>query len=117
MTQFIKTEKNRVKRIPERGQYDRQTIFRILDEALICHVGFAVERQPYVIPINFARIEDTIVMHGAKASRLLKHIEAGESRLRGGDRHRWPGFGALCISSFHKLPVGCIVWQGTLDSG
>jgi len=77
MTQFIKTEKNRVKRIPERGHYDRETIFRILDEALICHVGFAVEGQPYVIPINFARVDDTIVMHGAKASRLLKHIEAG----------------------------------------
>jgi len=77
MTQYIKTEKNRVRRIPERGQYDRETIFRILDEALICHVGFAVERQPYVIPINFARVEDTVVLHGAKASRLLKHIEAG----------------------------------------
>ena len=77
MTQFIKTEKNRVKRIPERGRYDRETIFRILDEALICHVGFAVEGQPYVIPINFARVDDRIVMHGAKASRLLKHIEAG----------------------------------------
>jgi len=77
MTQFIKTEKNRVKRIPERGQYDRETIFHILDEALICHVGFVVEGQPFVIPINFARVEDTIVMHGAKASRLLKHIEAG----------------------------------------
>ena len=77
MTQFIKTEKNRVKRIPERGHYDRETIFRILDEALICHVGFAVEGQPYVIPINFARVDDTIIMHGAKASRLLKHIEAG----------------------------------------
>jgi len=77
MTQYIKTEKNRVRRIPERGQYDRETIIRILDEALICHVGFAVERQPYVIPINFARVEDTVVLHGAKASRLLKHIEAG----------------------------------------
>jgi nitroimidazol reductase NimA-like FMN-containing flavoprotein (pyridoxamine 5'-phosphate oxidase superfamily) len=77
MTPFIKTEKNRVKRIPERGKYDRETIQRILDEALICHVGFAVEGQPYVIPINFARVDDTIVMHGAKASRLLKHIEAG----------------------------------------
>ena len=77
MTHFIKTEKNRVKRIPERGQYDRETIYRILDEALICHVGFAVKEQPYVIPINFARVDDTIVMHGATASRLLKHIEAG----------------------------------------
>lgn len=77
MTHFTRTEKNRVKRLPKRGAYDKDTIYRILDEALICHVGFADHDQPYVIPINFARVEDTIVLHGAKASRLLKHIEAG----------------------------------------
>ncbi|HLO30856.1 MAG TPA: pyridoxamine 5'-phosphate oxidase family protein [Anaerolineales bacterium] len=77
MPQFTKTDRNRIKRLPKRGHYDRETIYRILDEALICHVGFAVKGQPYVIPINFARVEDHIVLHGAKASRLLKHIEAG----------------------------------------
>lgn len=75
MTQFTKTEKNRIKRLPKRGNYDRETIYRILDEALICHVGFAEKGQPCVIPINFARVDDSIVLHGAKASRLLKHIE------------------------------------------
>jgi nitroimidazol reductase NimA-like FMN-containing flavoprotein (pyridoxamine 5'-phosphate oxidase superfamily) len=77
MTEFAKTDQNRIKRLPKRGHYDRETIYQILDEALICHVGFVENNQPYVIPINFARIGDTIVMHGAKASRLLKHIEAG----------------------------------------
>ncbi len=77
MTNFPKTDQNRIKRLPKRGHYDRETIYQILDEALICHVGFAENNQPYVIPINFARIGDTIVMHGAKASRLLSHIEAG----------------------------------------
>ncbi len=77
MTQFTKTEKNRIKRLPKRGNYDRETIYRILDEALICHVGFAEKGQPCVIPINFARVDDSIVLHGAKASRLLKHIETG----------------------------------------
>ena len=77
MTQYNKTEKNRIRRLPQRGHYDRETIYQILDEALICHVGFVQDNQPYVIPINFARVEDTIVLHGAKASRLLKHIEAG----------------------------------------
>jgi nitroimidazol reductase NimA-like FMN-containing flavoprotein (pyridoxamine 5'-phosphate oxidase superfamily) len=77
MTEFAKSEKNSIKRLPKRGYYNRETIYRILDEALICHVGFAVGGQPYVIPINFARIDDTIVLHGAKASRLLKHVEAG----------------------------------------
>ncbi len=77
MTDFTRTDRNRIKRLPKRGQYDRQTIYRILDEALICHVGFVENRQPYVIPINFARMDDRIVLHGAKASRLLKHVEAG----------------------------------------
>ena len=77
MTDFSTTEKNRIMRLPKRGHYDQETIYRILDEALICHVGFAAEGQPYVIPTNFARVDDTIILHGAKASRLLKHIEAG----------------------------------------
>ena len=77
MTDFVKTEKNSIKRLPKRGYYDRETIHRILDEALICHVGFADRGQPYVIPTNFARIDDTLILHGAKASRLLKHVEAG----------------------------------------
>jgi hypothetical protein len=77
MTQFTQTEKNRIKRLPKRGHYDRETIYQILDKALICHVGFVENGQPYVIPINFARVEDSIILHGAKASRLLKHIEAG----------------------------------------
>jgi len=77
MTDYTKTDKNSIKRLPKRGHYDRQTIYQILDEALICHVGFMVDGQPYVIPTNFARIDDTIVLHGAKASRLLKHVEAG----------------------------------------
>jgi hypothetical protein len=77
MTDFKKTEHTRIKRLPKRGRYDRETIYQILDEALICHVGFVENKRPYVIPINFARMGDTIVLHGAKASRLLKHVEAG----------------------------------------
>ncbi len=77
MTKFTKTVKNRINRLPKRGHYERATIYRILDEALICHVGFAENGQPFVIPTNFARVGDTIILHGAKASRLLKHIEAG----------------------------------------
>jgi len=77
MTEFAKRGKNRIKRLPKRGHYDRETIYRILDEALICHVGFVEKGQPHVIPINFARVEDSIVLHGARASRLLKHIEEG----------------------------------------
>lgn len=77
MAQFKKSARTRINRLPKRGHYDRETIYAILDEALICHVGFVEDGQPYVIPINFARMDDTIILHGAKASRLLKHIEAG----------------------------------------
>lgn len=77
MTQSAKTSRSRIKRLPKRGHYDREAIYRILDEALLCHVGFVEKRQPFVIPINFARVNDTVYLHGAKASRLLKHVEAG----------------------------------------
>lgn len=77
MPEFPKTDKNRVKRLPDRARYDRETVYQILDEALLCRVGFAADNQPYVIPINFARVENTIVLHGSKSSRLLRHIEAG----------------------------------------
>ena len=77
MTDFTRTDRSRIRRLPKRGHYDRETVHRILDEALICHVAFVEKGQPYVIPINFARVEDRIVLHGAKASRLLKHVEAG----------------------------------------
>ena len=78
MTKSTKTSKTRIQRLPERGHYDRDTIYQILDEALICHVGFVQDGQPFVIPINFARMGNAIVLHGAKASRLLKHIETGK---------------------------------------
>lgn len=77
MTDFTRTARTRIKRLPKRGHYDRETLYRILDEALICHVGFVENQQPYVIPINFARMDDSIVLHGAKANRLLKHVEDG----------------------------------------
>jgi len=77
MTTFATTRNNRVNRKHNRGLYDRETIYRILDEALICHVGFVENEQPYVIPMNFARVGDSIVLHGAKPSRLLNHIAAG----------------------------------------
>jgi nitroimidazol reductase NimA-like FMN-containing flavoprotein (pyridoxamine 5'-phosphate oxidase superfamily) len=78
MTKFTRTAKTRINRLPKRGHYDRETIYQILDEALICHVGFVENGQPFVIPTNFVRVDDTIPLHGAKASRLLKHIEAGK---------------------------------------
>ena len=77
MTEFLTTDRSRIKRKPERGFGERATLYKILDQALICHVGFVENDQPYVIPINFARVGDAILLHGAIASRLLKHVAAG----------------------------------------
>ncbi len=71
------TERTRVVRESHRGHYDRETIYKILDEGLVCHVGFAVEEQPYVIPTLYARVDDAIYFHGSAASRMLKTLDAG----------------------------------------
>lgn len=72
----MKTTRTTVKRLPKRGHYDRETIDPILDEAFICHVGFVVDGQPYVIPTGFARVADHIYIHGSAASRMLRTLSA-----------------------------------------
>ena len=66
-----------VRRLPERGAYDRATVDAILDEALSCHVGFVVDGQPYVIPTIHAREGDKLYIHGSSASRMLRTLAAG----------------------------------------
>jgi uncharacterized protein len=66
-----------VKRHPERGAYDRATIDAILDEALICHVGFLVDGQPFVIPTIHARDGDVLYIHGSPGSRMLRNAKEG----------------------------------------
>ncbi len=71
------TPRTTVKRHAERGAYDRAAIDAILDEALICHVGFVQDGQPYVIPTIHARDGDTLYLHGSPGSRMLRTIRAG----------------------------------------
>jgi nitroimidazol reductase NimA-like FMN-containing flavoprotein (pyridoxamine 5'-phosphate oxidase superfamily) len=78
MSEFQRTNKNRVKRHPERGAYDKRTVFQIIDEALICHVAFVQDGQPFIIPTLHARQDESILLHGASSSRLMRHIEAGQ---------------------------------------
>src|SRR5258708_21198184 len=73
------TERTRVVRASHRGAYDRETIDKILDEGYVCHVGFAVDGQPFVIPTLFARVGDAIYFHGSAASRMLRNVSAGIS--------------------------------------
>lgn len=71
------TERTRVVREPHRGAYDREIIYAILDEAFVCHLGFSVDEQPYVIPTMFARVGDSIYFHGSAASRMLRNLSQG----------------------------------------
>lgn len=74
---FSPTERTRVVREPHRGAYDRETIYKILDEGFVCHVGFAVDGQPFVIPTLYARVGDAIYFHGSAASRMLRGAATG----------------------------------------
>jgi len=71
------TDRTKVRRLPKRGHYDRETIHAILDEALICHVGFVVEGAPVVIPTIHWREDDTLYVHGSAASRMLRSLKEG----------------------------------------
>jgi uncharacterized protein len=71
------TERTRVVREAHRGAYDRESIYKILDEGFVCHVGFSVDGQPYVIPTLFARVGDAIYFHGSAASRMLRNVSDG----------------------------------------
>ena len=78
MAAIPKTAKTKIKRLPKRGSYDRDTVYRIIDEALICHVGFTVAGEPYVIPTAIARVDDAVFLHGSRVSRMLKHLARQE---------------------------------------
>ena len=71
------TARTRVVRESERGVYDRATAYQILDEGFICHVGFAVDGQPFVIPTGYGRVGDSLYIHGSAASRMLRNLDQG----------------------------------------
>ncbi|HKY03810.1 MAG TPA: pyridoxamine 5'-phosphate oxidase family protein [Blastocatellia bacterium] len=77
MENFAPTERTTVKRLPKRGVYDRASVYAILDEAFICHVGFTVGDKPYVIPTSYGRIGDWLYIHGSAASRMLRELGRG----------------------------------------
>jgi nitroimidazol reductase NimA-like FMN-containing flavoprotein (pyridoxamine 5'-phosphate oxidase superfamily) len=69
---FATTERNRVRRHPERAHYDRDTVHAILDAALMCHVGYVIDGRPYVTPTLFWRDGERLYWHGSSASRMLR---------------------------------------------
>jgi len=71
------TARTRVVREPHRGVYDRESVYRILDEAFLCHIGFTVDGQPYVIPTSYGRKDANLYIHGSAASRMLRQMKEG----------------------------------------
>ena len=74
---LLQTERTKLKRLPKRGHFDRETVYGILDEGFICHVGFAPQGQPFVIPTGYARVDDKLYIHGSQASRMLRTLSGG----------------------------------------
>ena len=71
------SKRTQVQRLPDRGKYDAETIHAILDAAFVCHVGFVVDGQPFVIPTNYARDGQKLYLHGSSASRMLRTLAGG----------------------------------------
>lgn len=74
---FPETKRTKLKRLPKRGHFDRETVYKILDEGFICHVGFVVDGHPVVIPTGYARVDDKLYIHGSQASRMLRTLANG----------------------------------------
>lgn len=77
MNEFSPTERTKVKRLAKRGFYDKETVYSILDEAIICHVGFTINGRPFIIPTAYVRIKDYIYIHGANSNRMINAISSG----------------------------------------
>src|SRR6202521_4346482 len=77
MANFTPTEKTKSRRKPDRGSYDRELIYSILDEAFVCHVAFIADALAVVVPTNYVRVGDKLFLHGSPASRLMKTLASG----------------------------------------
>jgi len=73
----VPTQRTRVVREAQRAVYDRSAAYQILDEGFICHVGFVVDGQPFVIPTSYGRSGDNLYIHGSAASRMLRNLDQG----------------------------------------
>ena len=73
----LKSRRSEIHRLPSRGHYDRETIYRILDSNFLCHVSFVLDGNPYIIPTAYGRDGDFIYLHGSARSRMLMHLATG----------------------------------------
>ena len=104
-TRLAPTDRTTLRRKKERGSYDRDVVNAILDEGLLCHVGFSVDGSTFVIPMAYARIGDTLYLHGATGNRMLRHLADGSRGLCHRDLARRAGPGPLGLPSLDELPL------------
>ena len=78
------TARTRVVREADRAAYDRETVYRILDEAFLCHVGFVADGQPFVIPTSYGRQDSNLYIHGSAASRMLRNLQIKDGQTKDG---------------------------------
>jgi nitroimidazol reductase NimA-like FMN-containing flavoprotein (pyridoxamine 5'-phosphate oxidase superfamily) len=76
--QLTPTDRTKVRRLADRGRYDRATIHEVLDEAYIAHVGFVVDGEPRVLPMTYGRIDDVLYLHGAAGNAMLRASSGAE---------------------------------------
>lgn len=108
----LRTARTAVKRRPQRADYERATIDAILDEGLVCHLGFTVEGQPYVLPTTYARVGDVVYVHGSAASRMLQALGEG---IAGCLTVTLVDGLVLARTAFHhSMNYRCVVLLGTL---
>ncbi|HEY6334593.1 MAG TPA: pyridoxamine 5'-phosphate oxidase family protein [Alphaproteobacteria bacterium] len=77
MDAFTPTKKTRIKRLPKRAHYDKESVYKILDAGAICHVGYVIDGSPYVTPTSYWRHGNRVYWHGSSASRMLRTLEGG----------------------------------------
>src|SRR5579872_1630235 len=77
MQTYQPTERTQVHRLPKRAVYDKAQVHAILDEGFVCHIGFVVEGQPFVVPTNYGRVGERLLVHGSSASRMLRKLDQG----------------------------------------
>ncbi len=99
---------SRVKRMHERGSYDRAAVFAVLDAGLLCHVAYTFDGQPYCTPTIHWREDDMLYWHGSSASRMLRQLRGGTPACLAIRASRRPGAGALRLQSFGELSLGVL---------
>ncbi|MBL3656429.1 pyridoxamine 5'-phosphate oxidase family protein [Fulvivirga sediminis] len=77
MEEYNVTNRNKVKRVAKRASYDKESVYRVLDDSFLCHVSFVVEGQPFIIPTIYGRKGNTLFLHGATTSRMIKTLQEG----------------------------------------